>query len=35
MIPTLVEDAFADPLMAATPRYPEPEDVAQLYRDCL
>jgi len=35
MIPTLVEDAFADPLMAATPRYPEPEDVTQLYRDCL
>lgn len=35
LIPTLVEDALADPLMAATPRYPEPADVARLYQDCL
>lgn len=34
-IPQLVEDALADPLMVATPRYPEPDDVRQLYRDCL
>jgi alcohol dehydrogenase class IV len=35
MIPRLVEDAFADPLMAATPRYPEPADVTRLYQDSL
>lgn len=35
MLPTLVEDALADPLMAATPRYPDPADVKQLYQDCL
>ncbi len=34
-IPMLVEDALADPLMAATPRYPESADVARLYQDCL
>jgi alcohol dehydrogenase len=30
-IPTLVEDAFADVLMASTPRTPEPADVARIY----
>jgi len=35
LIPTLVEDAFADVLMMATPKYPKPEDVAELYARAL
>jgi alcohol dehydrogenase len=31
-VPTLVEDAFADVLMASTPRTPEPADVARIYQ---
>ncbi len=31
LVSTLVEDAFADPLMAATPRMPEPADVTTIY----
>jgi alcohol dehydrogenase len=35
LIPTLVEDAFADVLMFATPRMPQAADVAQLYEAAL
>ncbi|MEB2313522.1 MAG: iron-containing alcohol dehydrogenase [Sorangiineae bacterium] len=35
LIPTLVEDAFADSLMAATPRMPERADVRALYEGVL
>ncbi len=35
LISSLVEDALADPLMAATPRYPDPADVTRLYENCL
>lgn len=35
LIPTLVEDAFADVLMFATPRMPTAEDVARLYQAAL
>jgi alcohol dehydrogenase len=34
-IPTLVEDAFADVLMFATPKFPKPEDVTKLYEAAL
>jgi alcohol dehydrogenase len=32
LIPTLVDDAFADLLMMTTPKYPERSDVERLYR---
>jgi alcohol dehydrogenase class IV len=35
LIPTLVEDAFADVLMFATPRMPQPADVTALYEEAL
>ncbi len=35
MVATLVEDAFADVLMMATPRFPKPEDVKALYEAAL
>jgi alcohol dehydrogenase len=35
LIPTLVEDAFADVLMLTTPKPPKPSDVAELYRAAL
>ncbi len=31
LVPTLVEDAFADVLMIATPRFPQKEEVAAIY----
>jgi alcohol dehydrogenase class IV len=34
-VPMLVEDAFADVLMMATPRFPEPRDVESIYRTLL
>jgi alcohol dehydrogenase len=35
LIPTLVDDAFADVLMFATPKMPQPADVARLYQAAL
>ena len=35
LIPTLVEDALADPLMTTTPRKPTGDDVAALYQSVL
>jgi alcohol dehydrogenase len=35
LIPTLVEDAFADVLMMTTPKPPQAADVAELYRAAL
>jgi alcohol dehydrogenase len=31
LLPLLIEDAFADVLMIATPRFPKPEEVRELY----
>ncbi|MCB9586726.1 MAG: iron-containing alcohol dehydrogenase [Polyangiaceae bacterium] len=35
LLPTLVEDAFADPLMITTPRRPEAQDVMRIYETCM
>ena len=35
LLPTLVEDAFADPLMITTPRRPEAQDVLRIYETCM
>lgn len=35
LLPTLVDDAFADPLMITTPRRPEPQDVLRIYESCM
>jgi alcohol dehydrogenase class IV len=35
LIPTLVDDAFADVLMFSTPKPPKPEDVARIYEAAL
>src|SRR5690606_1147796 len=35
LLATLVDDAFADPLMITTPRRPEPQDVLRIYESCM
>lgn len=35
LLPTLVEDAFADLLMMTTPKHPEPKDVTAIYEAAL